>query len=867
MNGQVKVKIDGQELMVAKGTTIIEAAKSLGIEIPHFCYHPRLKVAANCRVCLVEVEKMPKLQTSCSTTVSDGMVVHTDTPNVIEARRSVMEFILSNHPLDCPICDKGGECHLQDEAMGLTKASARFGEVRRTFDKEYFSPLVEKEMNRCIACLRCARYCDEVMEVGALGAIDRGTHTQVGAFMHNPLSCEFCGGCIQICPVGALTNRLSMFEYRPWQIKKTDTICTYCGDGCMLTLEVKDDKVVRVTSQWGAGRNRGSLCVKGYFGYQFVDNPKRLARPMVKRGKKLIEVNWDEALGYAAKRIKEIKEKHGGKAIGGLISTRCTNEDIYIFQKFMRTALKSNNIDSQARYGYINLVKGIRSVFGSKKVVASYEDIRTAKVILIIGADVTESNPIVGLNIKEAVNMHGAMLVNIDPLTSKIAKNACRHIKVRPGSEGEVIKGIIKAIVDSSLYDKGLESRPVYLDRIKAAVSRIDYKDIAEKSFAGEDEIRGVAELFAKGERVVIIAGPRLGYLAEGYNNVLNLADLLVLTGLADRKGSGILPLALGNNESGALMMGASPEYLPGYNDCRDKNIRSLFSKAWKEDIPNDYGLTLMEMIEKAASGELKALYLIGEDPIEDLPDRARVKDAIGKLEFVIYQGIFPSEIMEQADLILPASSFAEKDGYFTNLEGVVQRVRGAIDPRGESLPDWEIISLLSEKMGYPLSYGSSDEIHKEIDNILGSINDDKNRLDLYMNSRPHGSESRWDVRIKDIDSGYPYTLLFGETLFHSGRLSTFDIGLKGIYPGGGLLIGTDDAKRLGLADGDKVMVRSKHSECRLGVKIDQRFPEGFVLFPWSFRNSSVVGLTDLQVDPDTKTPYFKMASVSIERI
>ncbi|MEK7872201.1 MAG: molybdopterin-dependent oxidoreductase, partial [Nitrospirota bacterium] len=462
---------------------------------------------------------------------------------------------------------------------------------------------------------------------------------------------------------------------------------------------------------------------------------------------------------------------------------------------------------------------------------------------------------------------HGAMLVNIDPLTSKIAKNACRHIKVRPGSEGDVIKGIIKAIVESSIYDKGLESRPAYLDRIKAAVSRVDYKDIAGKSYAGEDEIRGVAELLAKGERVVIIAGPRLGYLAGGYNNALNLADLLVLTGLADRKGSGILPLALENNESGALMMGASPEFLPGYNDCKDKNIRSLFSKAWKEDISNDDGLTLMEMIEKAASGDLKALYLIGEDPVEDLPDKARIKEALGKVEFVIYQGIFPSEIMEQADLVLPASSFAEKDGYFTNLEGVVQRVSAAIDPRGESLPDWEIISLLSEKMGYPLSYGSSDEIHKEIDSILGSIKGDNNGLDHYMNSRHHGSESRWDSRPKAIDSGCPYALLFGETLFHSGRLSTFDVGLKGIYPGGELSIGPDDARRLGLADGDRVMVKSKNSGCDLGVKIDQRLPEGLLFFPWSFRNSSVLGLTDLQVDPDTKTPYFKMASVSIERI
>lgn len=868
MSEEVKVRIDGQDLMVAKGTTIIEAAKGLGIEIPHFCYHPRLKIAANCRVCLVEVEKIPKLQTACSTSVSDGMIVHTDTPSVIEARRSVMEFILSNHPLDCPICDKGGECHLQDEAMDYTKASGRFEERKRTFEKEYLSPLIEKEMNRCIVCLRCVRYCDEVMGAGALGPVDRGTHTQVGTFMHNPLSCEFCGGCIQICPVGALTNRLSMFEYRPWQLQKTDTICTYCGDGCQLTLETKDDKVVRVTSQWGAGRNRGSLCVRGYFGYQFMNSPKRLTRPMIKRYKKLVEVSWDEALGYAAKRMKEIKERHGGKAIGGFISTRCTNEDIYLFQKFMRVALKSNNIDSQARYGYINLIKGLRSIFGSRKVIASYEDIRSANLILVLGANVTESNPIVGLNIKEAVNKHSAMLVCIDPLNSKIAKNACRHLKARIGTEGEVIKGVIKAIVEGSLYNKGLESRPGYLKGIKASISRINYRDVKAISGIEEDDIKGVAELLAKAGRAVIIAGPRIGYLSDGFNNALNLADLFILTGLADKEGSGILPLALGNNEFGALWMGASPEYLPGYNNYSDKKIRDLFSRAWKEDIPNDVGLTLLQMADAASSGELKALYLIGEDPLEDLPGMAKVKEALGRLDLLIYQGLFPSKIMEVADLVLPASSFAEKDGHFTNSEGRVQMVRAAIDPRGESLPDWEIISLLSEKMNYPLSYGGSDEIDREINNILGSIKEDGDRLDLYLNNSSHsGLHFRYGTVLKDISSNYPYRLLFNETLFHSGRLSTFDIGLKGIYPGEDLLIGAGDANRLGLIDGDKVMVRSSRGECGLAVRIDQRLPDGFLLYPWSFRNSSILGLSDLQVDPDTQTPYFKMTSVLLERI
>lgn len=867
MTEQVKVRIDGQDLMVAKGTTVIEAAKSIGIEIPHFCYHPMLKVAANCRVCLVEVEKMPKLQTACSTLVSEGMVVHTATPGVIEARRSVMEFILSNHPLDCPVCDKGGECLLQDEAMELTDASGRFAERKRTFEKERLSPLIEKEMNRCIVCMRCVRYCDEVMDVDAIGPVDRGTHTQISAFMHNELSCEFCGGCIQICPVGALTNRLSMFEYRPWQLQKTETICTYCGDGCQLTLETKDNRVMRVTSQWGRGRNRGSLCVKGYFGYQFINSPKRLKLPMIKKGKKLIEVSWDEALSYGAKRLKEIRDKYGGQAIGGVISARCTNEDIYLFQKFMRSVLKSNNIDSQARYGYINLIHGIKSVFGSKKVVASYEEIRDANLILIIGADVAESNPIVGLNIREAVKKRGAMLISIDPLHSKMAKMSCKHLKVSPGAEGDVIKGIIKAMVESSLYDKGLGKRPEYINRIKASTAKISYKDIEGISNIEEGDIRGVAEQIAKAERAIIIVGPRIGYLEGGFRNVLNLADLFILAGLANRKGSGILPLALENNEFGAVLMGALPEYLPGYNNYTDEKTRGIFSKIWKENIPNDGGLTFMQMIEKASSGELKALYLAGENPLEDLPGQARIREALGKLELIIFQGLFPSEIMEQADLILPSSSFAEKDGHFTNSEGVAQRVRAALDPVGESLPDWQIISSLSEKMDSPLSYGSSDEIDIEVKDILASIKDNDDCLGLYLSGKYPKLHSRNEIGTEKVDTDYPYRLLLGENLFHSSKLSIFDAALKGIYPGGDLMIGNWDAKRLGLADGSKVMIKSINGKCEFRIKVDQKLPEGLLLYPWSLRKSSILCLLDLQIDPDTRTPYFKMVPVSLERI
>ncbi|HEY5600159.1 MAG TPA: 2Fe-2S iron-sulfur cluster-binding protein, partial [Candidatus Manganitrophaceae bacterium] len=328
MSNLIKLKINGEEIEVEKGTLLIEAAKKMGVEVPHFCYHPKLKPDANCRMCLVEIEKMPKLQTSCSTPATEGMVVWTGSPKVKDAQAGVMEFILGNHPLDCPVCDQGGECHLQDLAHQHAPTQSRFVEEKRVFDKEYFGPLIEKQMNRCIVCLRCVRYCDEVIDSNALGQVDRGSATQIGGFAHHELDCEFCGGCVQICPVGALTSRLALYDYRPWQLKKTETVCNYCADGCGMVLEAVNGKVVRVTSENGVGRNEGELCARGFFGYGFINHEGRLTRPVVRQKGKPFQVTWEHAIDKAADGLKAIRDQYGPQAIAGAISARCSNEEI-----------------------------------------------------------------------------------------------------------------------------------------------------------------------------------------------------------------------------------------------------------------------------------------------------------------------------------------------------------------------------------------------------------------------------------------------------------------------------------------------------------------------------------------------------------
>ncbi|HEX6825070.1 MAG TPA: molybdopterin-dependent oxidoreductase, partial [Nitrospiraceae bacterium] len=461
---------------VPKGTLVIEAARRVGVMVPHFCYHPKLKPDANCRMCLVEVERMPKLQTSCSTVATEGMAVHTATTVVHDAHRSVLEFILANHPLDCPVCDQGGKCDLQDFSHEYT-ATSRFEETKRIFQKGYFSPLIETQMNRCVQCLRCVRYCDEVMDVKALAPIGRGTMTEIKSFGDHPLDCEFCGGCVQICPVGAITSRLSMYEYRPWMLKRADTVCMFCGDGCQITVQTKDQELIEVNSAQGAGRNSGDLCARGFFGFHATSHPSRVTHPLIRRNGALVEATWEEALVFVAEQTNRLKLAHGPQAFGGLISGRCTNEELYLFQKFMRVTIGTNNFDSSARYGHINGVQAMRLVQGTHRWTVTFEDIVQADVLLLVGTNITETNPITGLKVKEAVKKHQATLLTIEAIQpavgtiSNISNLSQQHFCVAPSQFGAAVLGLLKAVAENNHIDSAIGQRaPDYVSAVSQAV-------------------------------------------------------------------------------------------------------------------------------------------------------------------------------------------------------------------------------------------------------------------------------------------------------------------------------------------------------------------------------------------------------------
>ncbi len=879
----VTLTIDGKTTSVPKGTLVIEAARQVGVMVPHFCYHPKLSPDANCRMCLVEIEKMPRLQTSCSTPVTEGMVVKSSSSaQAQDARKSVLDFILANHPLDCPVCDQGGRCDLQDFSHEYTATTSRFKELKRVFPKEYFSPLIETQMNRCVQCLRCVRYCDQVMDVKALAPVGRGTLTEIKAFGAHELDCEFCGGCIQICPVGAITSRLSMYEFRPWMLKRTDSVCGYCGDGCQITFQTKDNALIEINSTQGSGRNNGDLCARGYFGYHVSEHPDRLTSPLIRKGDEFQSVQWEEALEFVGQRLLEIKAKYGADAIGGLISGRCTNEDIYVFQKFMRGVVGTNRIDSSVRYGHLNGVHALQRVQGTHRWAVSFDDIVSADTLLLVGTNITETNPITGLKVKEAIKRRNAKLITIEALEpaigsiSNIVNLAQHHIGVKPTEYAAAILGLLKAVVEHNILDAELQAKsPAYFEDISARLHALSWESIRAQTGVDSVAFTQAAQVFGEGKKAVILVGPGVLRSEGGFGMTMNLMDLLLVTGKLTNPGCGMATMAEENNDQGAFEMGGTGAVLPGGASLGDPEARQKFSKAWGRSIPETPGSSLPQMIEDAQQGKLKALFVVGENPLSSLPPSSGIHGALEKMELLICQELFLTETAKQAHVVFPACSYAEKDGTFTNTEGHIQSVRKAIDMVGESRPDWEVFSALSVMMNDPMEYEDVKEIGKEIRNLLPGT---RTLGPAPLPAQPIPSAIARYVTAdyqRDIATRYQLpahqlepdqiTLLVSQSLFHSGKFSKKAKGLLQVEASGKVYVHPEEAARRGIDEGDSVKVSNSLGEVILSVGLRERIPRGVAVFPEHF-DEEIRRLLPYTIDPETQVPYCKLVPVRIEK-
>lgn len=707
MSDLVKVSIDGREVMVPKGTLITEAAKQVGVEIPVFCYHEKMHPVGACRLCLVEIEKVPRLQTACTTPVTDGMVVRTNTSAVEKARKGVLEFLLCNHPLDCPVCDKGGECPLQDTTFKHGSDRSRFVEEKRHYVKPIrLSPLIVLDRERCIMCTRCVRFQREVAGDESLTLLERGARSEVGVAPGRTFDSQFSGNTIELCPVGALTSAKFRFRARAWELMKVPSLCSQCSVGCNIDVESRDGEVMRLTSRENTDVDDGWLCNRGRFTYEHVNAPLRLTSPMVRKSGKLVPVSWEEAVDTVFRRLRQLRLTVGGERLGGIISAGATNEEMYLFQKLFRTLLQSNNVDHGIHGDYSLPELGIDASSGG------LAGLESAEVIFVAGGDVYEQQPVLALRIRKAVLKKGAKLVMVASKENPLAKLSAPWLKVAEGSEPAVLNGILRVLLSGGIPSDIARARLGDLyDTVLRYVAEYPLERVSELAGVAEGPVREIAQLLAETPRVAILfPRPQPGAPAGLQEACGRLA---LVTGGLKEPGGGLFPLGTASNSQGAIDIGVLPKLLPGQRKLSSEQVNELEKVSGVRPVEN-VGLSGLRMIDAAAAGQLAGLYLVGIDPLVG-EGAERVKEAISRLELLIVQDSFLTATAEMAHVVLPSATFAEKEGTFTNLERRVQRLRAAIPLVGQIKADWQTLVAIGNGLGAGWNYTEIGQVFDEI--------------------------------------------------------------------------------------------------------------------------------------------------------
>ncbi|MDQ1282564.1 MAG: hypothetical protein QG666_353, partial [Euryarchaeota archaeon] len=707
--------------------------------MPALCNHPDLKPIGSCKLCIVSVKGLDHYPTACNTLAEEGMVVETRTEELQEMRRHTLEMLLAltNHPTSCLFCDRRNDCNDLRECMRkfpvtvgckycpkneqceLQQAVRFVGLDCIRYEVSFKNmpvlrePFFDRNYNLCILCGRCVRICQEVRGVGVLSSNpDFHRMHWIGPESLMDSDCKFCGACVDACPTGALFARSEKWMHPE---KVVATVCPYCGVGCRLELRVNDGRITSVSPDRDSPVNRGQACVKGHYGLEeIVHHPDRLTTPLIRRNGRLEEASWDEALDLIAQRFTEIKNKYGPDSLGAFSSSRCTNEENYLVQKLARAVFGTNNVDNCARVCHAPSVTGLAACFGSGAATNSFDQIEDANVLFVIGSNTTEAHPIVSLKMIKAVNK-GAKIIVADPRKIELVDLACIWLNLRPGTNIALLNGMMNVILREGLEDRDfISSRTEGYEEFRKVVEEYPPERAAKITGVAAEKIIEAARLYAKAEKAMIIYSLGITEHITGTANVMSLGNLAMLTGNVGRRSTGVMPLRGQNNVQGACDMGALPNAYVGYQPVVDPNIQSKFEKAWKVKLPANLGQTSTQMIDHVTDGKIKGLYMLGEDPAQTDPDSNRVRASLKALDFLVVQEIFPTETTEYADVILPAASFAECDGTFTNGERRIQRVSKAI-PAICGLENWQTICRIAQKMGYPMSYSHPSEIMDEI--------------------------------------------------------------------------------------------------------------------------------------------------------
>jgi formate dehydrogenase major subunit len=901
----VTLDIDGIQLSVPAGTSLMRAAAEAGIQVPKLCATDSLEPFGSCRLCLVEVEGRKGYPASCTTLAEMGMKVRTQSPKLADIRRGVMELYISDHPLDCLTCAANGDCELQDMAgvVGLREVRYGFGgENHLKSEKDTSNPYFTFDPAKCIVCSRCVRACEETQGTYALTISGRGFGSQVSPGEMEPFlasECVSCGACVQACPTATLMENTVIQQGLPEH--SVITTCAYCGVGCSFKAEMQGERVVNMTPDKNGHANHGHSCVKGRFAWGYATHPDRITTPMI-RGKTSDpwrEVSWDEAIGHAAKRFKEIQAQYGRNAVGGITSSRCTNEETYLVQKLVRAAFGNNNVDTCARVCHSPTGYGLKATLGESAGTQTFDSVMHSDVIMVIGANPTDAHPVFGSQMKRRLRQ-GAKLIVVDPRAIDLVKSphikADYHLKLRPGTNVAVANALAYVIVTEGLADDGFIASRCESQAYEAWKKFVVQEHHAPEKLEAEtgvsaEAIRGAARLFARAGNGAIYYGLGVTEHAQGSTMVMAIANLSMVTGNLGRPGGGVNPLRGQNNVQGSCDMGSFPHEFPGYRHVSDNAVRGMFEAAWGVKLDNEPGLRIPNMFEAALDGTYRGIYIEGEDIAQSDPNTQHVTAALQAMDCVVVQDMFLNETAKFAHVFLPGSSFLEKDGTFTNAERRISPVRKVMSPLAGKA-DWEITMLLSNALGYPMHYNHPSEIMDEIAHLtptfqgvsyekidrLGSIQWPCNsqapegtptmHVDEFVRGKGRFMLTEYVPTDERVNAKFPLILTTGRIL------SQYNVGAQTRRTANNLWHSEDwleihphDAEERGIGDGDWVGVKSRAGDTVLRAKITTRMQPGVVYTTFHHPESGANVITTDNSDWATNCPEYKVTAVQLIKV
>ena len=883
----IALTIDGKKIICPAETSILEAAEQNGIKIPKLCYHPDLKPFGACRMCLVEDEKSGRLMASCVTPVTADMVVQTATERIVKHRRNIARLMIAEHPESCIVCSKGNRCQLRWVAAQLGVGETDLYHMPNYKPFEEANPFIIRDLSKCILCGKCIRADHELVAVGAIDYNLRGFSSRPATTHEMGLeqsSCTFCGTCVSMCPTGALSAKNASYVGNPE--KEVVSVCGFCAVGCRLSMGATDERIVDVNP---AGLpdsvNQATLCVRGHFAHDFLNSPRRLVSPLGRRKgesetDELVPLAWDEALTMVTKRLLEIKSENGPQSIAFLGSSKCSNEENYLFGKIARAIIGTNNIDNG---GYVYgqaLLKVLDEKTDGGYRVNRLADLKNAEAILVIGADPNHSVPVVSYYLKHAAQK-GIPLVLVDPRKTELAAFASVWLAIKPQSDLELLNGLAALLHEQKAYDSSfVDQYTEGFSLFRYGLSSLEMDRISKVTDLDTDIIHKTASLL-KNKKIAIVIGHGVFQQKNAQHTLGAILNLALISGSLGSPGAGLFILTRENNQPGAMDMGAAPDLLPGRQPLAEEAARHKWEKNWKTNISPDPGLNMVRIIEAAEKGSLKALYIMGENPLRALPESERVKKALGKLEFVVVQDILSNETTGIADVVLPGAALSEKQGSITNLEGRIQTFEPVVAPPGKARPDWKILDLLAAALGDRNPYGSIAEIRQEIRQLLpmyASLNGQEygwiettGTKALFKVAGANELISFYPVVSTEDDpddKNFPYTAIIGSLRYQlgSGTRTGSSNRIQGFEQAGRIEISLHDSTSLNVKDDDIVTATSNSGSITRKIHINKYLDAGQIFVPTGFNNNDAMNLLALSDITKPGSPGWKTCGVRIKQ-